>query len=89
MGQEHLRDLVILIARALVDNPEQVMVNVIEGTNSFVIELSVSQEDMGKIIGKQGRTADAFRTIMRAAGAKTRNRVHLEVIEGGRTNAIQ
>jgi uncharacterized protein len=58
-----------------------VKVDVIEATNSLVIELSVSKKDLGKIIGKQGRTANALRTILTAAGAKVRNRVVLEVID--------
>jgi predicted RNA-binding protein YlqC (UPF0109 family) len=78
---EHLKELVLVIARALVDDPEQVKVNVIEGANSLVIELSVSKEDIGKIIGKQGRTVGALRIILNAVGAKTRNRVILEIIE--------
>jgi predicted RNA-binding protein YlqC (UPF0109 family) len=81
MGQELLGELVLAVARALVDDPEQVKVDVIEATNSLVIELSVSKKDIGKIIGKQGRTANALRTILTAAGAKVRNRVVLEVIE--------
>ena len=78
---EQLKELVLVIARALVDEPEQVKVNVIESTNSLVLELSVSKKDIGKIIGKQGRTADALRIILTAVGAKTRNRVILEIIE--------
>jgi predicted RNA-binding protein YlqC (UPF0109 family) len=78
---EQLKELVLLIARALVDEPDQVKVNVIESTNSLVLELSVSKKVIGKIIGKQGRTADALRIVMTAVGAKTRNRVILEVIE--------
>jgi uncharacterized protein len=76
MGQKLFKELVIAVARALVDDPEQVKVDVIEAPNSLVIELSVSKKDLGKIIGKQGRTANALRT----AGAKVRNRVVLEVI---------
>jgi predicted RNA-binding protein YlqC (UPF0109 family) len=78
---EQLKDLVLVIARALVDDPEQVKVNVIESTNSLVLELSVSKGDIGKIIGKHGKTADALRIVLTAVGAKTRNRVILEVIE--------
>jgi uncharacterized protein len=81
MGQEQIKELVLVIARALVDDPDQVKVNVIESTNSLVIELSVSNRDIGKIIGKHGRTADALRIVLTAVGAKTRNRVILEVIE--------
>jgi uncharacterized protein len=78
---EQLKELVLVIARALVDEPDQVKVNVIEGATSLIIELSVSKMDIGKIIGKQGRIANAFRTILNAAGAKTRKHVTLEVIE--------
>ena len=78
---EHLKELVLVIARALVDDPEQVKVNMIESTNSLVLELSVSKKDIGKIIGKHGRTVDALRIVLTAVGAKTRNRVILEVIE--------
>ena len=78
---EQLKELVLVIARALVDDPDQVKVNVIESTNSLVLELSVSKKDIGKIIGKQGRTADALRIVLTAVGAKTRNRVILEIIE--------
>lgn len=78
---EHLRELVLVIARALVDDPDQVKVNMIESATSLIIELSVSKRDIGKIIGKQGRIANAFRIILNAAGAKTRKRVTLEVID--------
>jgi predicted RNA-binding protein YlqC (UPF0109 family) len=78
---EQLKELVLLIARALVDEPDQVKVNVIESTNSLVLELSVSKKDIGKIIGKQGRTVGAFRIILNSVGAKFRSRVILEVIE--------
>ena len=78
---EQLRELVLVITRALVDDPEQVKVNVIEGSNSFVFELSVSKHDLGKIIGKQGKTADAFRTILSSIGGKARKRITLEIIE--------
>jgi uncharacterized protein len=81
MRQELFKELVLIFARALVDDPEQVKVDVIETTNSLVIVLSVSKKDLGKIIGKQGGTANALRTILTAADAKDRNRVVLEVIE--------
>ena len=63
-------ELVEIIAKALVDNPEQVEVNEIEGTQSVIIELKVAEEDMGKIIGKQGRIAKAIRTVVKAAAIK-------------------
>ena len=76
-----MKDLIIQIARALVDNPEQVAVNVLEGSQATVLELAVAKEDLGKIIGKQGRTARAIRTILSAASAKQRKRAVLEIVE--------
>ena len=76
-----MKDLVELIARALVDRPEEVMVTAIEGNQATVLELKVAKEDLGKIIGKQGRTARSLRTILGAASAKQRKRVVLEIVE--------
>lgn len=76
-----MKDLVELIARALVDNPAEVMVTAIEGNQATVLELKVAKEDLGKIIGKQGRTARSLRTIISAASAKERKRVVLEIVE--------
>jgi predicted RNA-binding protein YlqC (UPF0109 family) len=76
-----MKDLVELIARALVDKPEEVMVTAIEGNQATVLELKVAKEDLGKIIGKQGRTARSLRTIIGAASAKERKRVVLEIVE--------
>ncbi|UCD82120.1 MAG: KH domain-containing protein [Desulfobacterales bacterium] len=76
-----MKDLVELIARALVDNPDEVMVTAIEGNQATVLELKVAKEDLGKIIGKQGRTARSLRTIIGAASAKQRKRVVLEIVE--------
>jgi hypothetical protein len=76
-----LKDLVKLIAEALVDHPEQVSVIEIEGEQTSVIELKVAKEDLGKVIGKQGRTARAIRTILSAASTKLRKRCVLEIIE--------
>jgi predicted RNA-binding protein YlqC (UPF0109 family) len=76
-----MKDLVELMARALVDNPEDVMVTAIEGNQATVLELKVAKEDLGKIIGKQGRTARSLRTIIGAASAKERKRVVLEIVE--------
>jgi uncharacterized protein len=78
---EQIRELVLRIARALVDDSEQVKVNVIEGGSTLVFELSVVKKDVGKIIGKQGRTADAFRVILSAASSKLKKRCTLEIIE--------
>ena len=76
-----LKELIEFIAKALVDNPDQVKVSEIEGEKTSVIELSVSKEDLGKVIGKQGRTARAMRTILSAASTKARKRAVLEIIE--------
>ena len=76
-----MKDLIERIAQALVDNPDEVMVTAIEGNQATVLELKVAKEDLGKIIGKQGRTARSLRTILGAASAKVRKRVVLEIVE--------
>jgi len=76
-----MKDLISYIAKALVDQPEEVSVAEIEGGNTNVLELSVAKSDMGKIIGKQGRNVQAIRTIMNAACGKTRKRYILEIVE--------
>ena len=76
-----LKELIELIAKALVDYPEQVEVSELEGEQTSVIELRVAKEDLGKVIGKQGRTARAMRTILNAASTKIRKRAVLEIIE--------
>ncbi|MEM5790121.1 MAG: KH domain-containing protein [Syntrophobacteraceae bacterium] len=76
-----LKELIEFMARALVDNPEKVRVSEIEGEQTSVIELRVAKEDLGKVIGKQGRTARAMRTILSAASTKIRKRAVLEIIE--------
>jgi hypothetical protein len=76
-----MKDLIERIARALVDNPEEVAVTATEGSQATVLELKVAKEDLGKIIGKQGRTARSLRTILGAASAKERRRVVLEIVE--------
>ena len=78
---EGVRELVEHIAKALVDHPEQVKVSEVQGEHTSVIELTVAKEDMGKVIGKQGRTAVAIRTILSAASMKIRKRSVLEIIE--------
>ena len=75
------KDLIEYIAKALVDHPEQVKVSEIEGERTSVIELSVAKEDMGKVIGKQGRTATAIRTILGAVSAKLKRHSFLEITE--------
>ena len=76
-----MRDLVEQIAKALVDNPDQVAVHAIEGEQVTVLELRVAPSDLGKVIGKQGRTARSIRTILGAAGMKLRKRFTLEILE--------
>ncbi|HLK34979.1 MAG TPA: KH domain-containing protein [Terriglobales bacterium] len=76
-----MRSLVEQIARALVDEPEQVSVQAIDGEQVTVLELRVSPNDLGKVIGKQGRTARSIRTILSAAGMKLRKRFTLEILE--------
>ena len=76
-----MKDLIAYIAKALVDKPEEVVVTEIEGQQTSVIELKVAKEDIGKIIGKQGRTAQAMRTILSAASTKMKKRSVLEIIE--------
>ena len=77
----NIKDLIEYIAKALVDHPEQVKVSEIEGERTSVIELSVAKEDLGKVIGKQGRTARSIRTILGAAGMKLKKRFTLEILE--------
>ncbi len=76
-----MKDLIADIVKALVDQPEQVSVNAIEIGHTVVLELSVAKSDMGKVIGKQGRHADAIRTILSAAAGKARKRYLLEIVE--------
>ncbi len=76
-----LKGLIEFIAKALVDNPDQVSVSEIEGEQTSVIELKVAKEDLGKVIGKQGRTARAMRTILSASSTKNRKRSVLEILE--------
>lgn len=76
-----IKDIVSFIAQALVDHPDEVTVREIEGEQTSVIELRVAKDDMGKVIGKQGRTARAIRTVLNAAATKARKRVVLEIVE--------
>ncbi len=80
-GGSMMKELVLYMARALVDNPDAVEVSELEGEQTSVIELKVAKEDLGKVIGKQGRTARAMRTILSAASTKVRKRSVLEIIE--------
>lgn len=76
-----MKDLVELIAKALVDQPDKVVVSVLDGEQTTILELKVAPEDLGKVIGKQGRTARAVRIILGAAGMKLKRRYNLEIIE--------
>ena len=76
-----MKELVSYIAKALVDKPEDVVVTEIEGEQTSVLELKVAKEDLGKVIGKQGRTARAMRTILSASSTKINKRSVLEIIE--------
>ncbi len=76
-----MKELIEYIAKVLVDNPEEVSVTELEGKQTSVIELRVAKEDLGKVIGKQGRTARAMRTILGAASTKMKKRSVLEILE--------
>ncbi|MBW1886813.1 MAG: KH domain-containing protein [Deltaproteobacteria bacterium] len=76
-----MKDLIAYIAKALVDKPEEVVVTEIVGEQTSVIELKVAKEDLGKVIGKQGRTARAMRTILSASSTKLKKRSVLEILE--------
>ena len=76
-----MKDLIKCIAQALVDHPEQVEVLEVEGEQILVLELKVAKDDIGKVIGKQGRTAQAIRSILNAASGKAKKRMLLEIIE--------
>ena len=76
-----MKDLIDYIAQALVDHPEQVNVSEVEGEQTTVLELKVAKEDIGKVIGKQGRTVRAMRIILSAASAKIKKRTILEIVE--------
>ncbi len=75
-----MKELVEVIAKALVDNPDAVEVKAVEGEKSTVLELKVAPEDMGKVIGKQGRIAKAIRTVVKAAATKSDKRVVVEIL---------
>jgi predicted RNA-binding protein YlqC (UPF0109 family) len=76
-----LRELVLLLAQRLVSNPDAVEVREIQGDTASVLELRVAPEDLGRVIGKQGHTAKAMRTLLNAVAARTNRRVVLEIIE--------
>ena len=76
-----MKEFIERIAKALVDQPDAVKVTEVEGERTSIIELSVAKEDMGKVIGKEGRTATAMRTLLNAVGMKQKKRTILEIIE--------
>ena len=76
-----MKELLETIVNALVDNPEEISVNEVEGEKSLILELRVAPDDMGKVIGKQGRIAKAIRTVMKAAAVKEDKRVVVEIIQ--------
>jgi predicted RNA-binding protein YlqC (UPF0109 family) len=76
-----MKELVELIAKSLVDYPEQVDVKQVEGEHSVILELRVAPDDMGKVIGKQGRIAKAIRTVVNAAAVKDKKRVMVEIVQ--------
>jgi uncharacterized protein len=80
-GEVAMKELITYIAKALVDNPDQVEVLEVKGGQTSVLELKVAKEDLGKVIGKQGRSARAMRTILSAASTKIKKRTVLEIVE--------
>jgi predicted RNA-binding protein YlqC (UPF0109 family) len=76
-----MRDLVSFLAKSLVDHPDEVYTSTYDRSDSTVIELEVAEEDLGKVIGRQGRTARALRTLLSAAGQKSRRRYSLDIID--------
>ncbi|MDI3521956.1 MAG: uncharacterized protein PWR31_835 [Bacillota bacterium] len=80
-GVDLMRELLEVVARALVNNPDAVQVNEVQGETSVILELKVAPDDMGKVIGKQGRIAKAIRTVIRAAAARDGRRVMVEIVE--------
>ncbi len=86
---KNMSDLVLEIARALVDSPEDVSVEVVGEAEGTILRLRVAQSDVGKVIGKQGRTARSLRTILSAASMKQRHRFSLDIVEEGERSAHQ
>jgi hypothetical protein len=81
MAEGVMKELVEVIAKALVDHPDQVQVRAVEGEQVTVLELRVHPDDLGKVIGRQGRTAKSIRTILGATGMKMKKRLTLEILE--------
>jgi len=80
VGSIFMKELVEFLAKSLVDNPEEVIVDVVEGDKALVLKLKVTSEDMGKVIGKQGRIAKAIRTIVKAAASKKGKKITVEIV---------
>jgi len=78
---DELKDLVTFIARALVDEPDEVTVDAVDGDDAVVLELTVAETDLGKVIGKDGRTARAMRALLSATSARLRKRAVLDILE--------
>lgn len=76
-----MKDLIRYIAYALVENPEKVTVDTVNGAQSCVLELKVAKNDLGRVIGKRGRTADAMRTLLNAASAKSQKKMVLDIVD--------
>ena len=76
-----MKELILVMARALVDKPDEVEINEIEGDVTTILELQVAKEDLGKVIGKQGKTAHAMRSILNATATKLKKRAVLEIVE--------
>ncbi|MCH7623961.1 MAG: KH domain-containing protein [Nitrospinae bacterium] len=76
-----MKDLILIIAKSLVDKPDEVRLNEITGDKTTVFELHVAKDDLGKVIGKQGKTARAIRVILNATATKLKKRAVLEIIE--------
>ena len=83
-----MHELVTMIVRALVDDPEQVFVNKVEGERSIIFEVRVAPDDLGKVIGKGGRIANALRTLVRAAGTRERKSIWVDINKLGESPAI-
>ena len=81
MSEPDVKDLVLLVARALVDRADEVKVDEITGQRGTVLQLSVAKEDIGKVIGKDGRTAQAIRAVLSAAGSRSGRRVQLDIVD--------
>lgn len=75
-----MKELLVVIAKSLVDNPDEVSVTEVEGDNAVVLELRVAESDMGKVIGKQGRIAKAIRTVMKSVATREQKKVLVEIV---------